>query len=117
MPSLNATLDHIHSLEQHYALIGPPDVIAYALDEVPALYSLLEEALAPLNRAFGEDKTLLLQGLQSEEDTVLRVIALLPAGTPKPEEMMRQFDRDWWYANCARSDASLAFDYGTADAV
>jgi len=39
----------------------------------------------------------------------------LPANEANPEEMMHRFKRDWWYANCARSEASLAFDYDAPD--
>jgi hypothetical protein len=98
-------------LHRHYAVVTDESLITDVLVMVPALYYLLKEAVQPLRCAFGERKLLQLEALESDEDTVLRVMVKLPSDTPRPAELMHKFKRDWWLTNCSRSQALLVFDY------
>lgn len=102
----------LKNLQKHYAFISSVDTVRDVLSKVPTLYSLLKEAVQPLRRVFGEKKFLHLETLETDEDTTLRVVVKLPSDTTNPAELMRKFKHDWWLANCARSQASLVFDYG-----
>ncbi len=104
-------IDQLAHLERDYSLSGDTSVITSVLTEVPALYSLLGEAVEPLERAFGSKKLLQLQTLESDDDTVLRVMVRLPLTTAGVKEKMSRFKHDWWLKNCSRSEALLVFDY------
>ncbi len=102
-------------LQHHYALVGDDALVAASLTESPALYSLLEEAVEPLRAAFGENKLLRLEALESDEGSILRVIVQLPCEAENAAELMHRFKSNWWLRNCSRSNASLVFDYETGD--
>jgi hypothetical protein len=98
-------------LEDCYTLSSAGDSIQNLLVELPTLYTLLMEAVKPLQVVFGGNKLLRIEALESDEDTVLRVMVKLPADTPQPAELMRKFKRDWWFKNSRGSQAFLVFDY------
>jgi hypothetical protein len=105
------------NIQLDYALVSDERLITEVLADVPTLYSLLKAAVQPLRLTFGETKLLLqIEALESDEDTILRVMVRLPSDTAQPAELMRTFKRDWWLQNCSRSEASLVFDYETGDA-
>ena len=105
---VNRQLNH---LRRFYTLVGEDDLIADVLQDVPALPSLLSEAVKPLQEAFGESTMLRLEVLTSDEDTTLRVVAKPSSDVTDTADRMRQFKRSWWRNNIARSRASLSFDY------
>jgi hypothetical protein len=99
------------SLRRSYTLVSDDELIADVLHEVPALYSLLKEAVKPLQEAFDESVILRLDALTSEEDVTLRVVVKTASGTADDAARIRKFKRNWWLKNIARSRASLIFDY------
>ncbi len=107
--------EQLINLQRDYTLVSNTSLITDVLADVPALYSLLQQAVRPLRLTFGERKLLLLEALESDEDTILRVLVKLPSDTTRPAELMRGFKRDWWLKNCSRSQASLVFDYETGN--
>jgi len=107
--------EQLINLQRDYTLVSNTSLITDVLADVPTLYSLLQQAVQPLRLTFGERKLLLLEALESDEDTILRVLVKLPSDTTRPAELMRGFKRDWWLKNCSRSQASVVFDYETGN--
>jgi hypothetical protein len=88
------------------------------LDEQPALYSLLSEAVPPIEKAFGKGRILEMRAQFSDDDGLLKVAVQLSADFGHdPEIALASFDRDWWLDNCNRSCGALVFDYEIQDAV
>src|SRR5262247_1801903 len=52
-PSYDFT-EQVRDLQRHYTILGDDNTITELLEEEPALYSLLLDAVAPLQRAFGD---------------------------------------------------------------
>jgi hypothetical protein len=111
---MNEQLAH---LRREYTFGGNASLISEVLADVPALYPLLTEAVSPIQAAFGQEKRLHLEALESDDDKVLRVIIRLPLNTPRAGDLMRQFKQEWWLENCSRSEASLVFDYETGNGI
>jgi len=105
----------VQELRHYYALLSDDAHIGAAFQDVPALFSLLKSAVEPLRSTFGDERLFQLEALESDEGTILRVIAKLPHDIGNAAELMSKFNRDWWVDNCARSKASLVFDYETGD--
>jgi hypothetical protein len=78
------------------------------LDKQPEIYSLLSEAVPPIEKAFGS-----LRRRQHSEGSR----AAAADFGHDPEVALESFDRDWWLDNCHRSDGALIFDYEIHDAV
>jgi hypothetical protein len=99
-------------LQRHYTFLDSDSAISELFETEPALYSLLIEAVEPLQRAFG-DKTLVYARIQSaDEDRILKVAVRLPANFgDNPEDALQNFDNKWWLYNCHRSGGALIFDY------
>ena len=107
--------NQLRELRRSYALLSDDKLIATTIRDAPALFSLLTMAIKPLHAAFGEAKLLQLEALESDEGTMLRVIVKLLYRAENAVQMMGEFNRNWWIDNCARSKASLAFDYESGD--
>ncbi len=107
----------IRSLQQHYTIVDRNDLIIEILGEQPALYAILIEAVAPLQRAFGDRRIIQLRAKFSEDDSLLKVAVQLPADLRDPERALHTFDENWWLENCHRSGGALVFDYEIQDAV
>ena len=87
-------------------------VIIEFLEEEPALYRLLVEAVQPLRTVFGEKRLLQLRVQYSDEDSLLKVAVQLPVDFGgDPEQALHSFDTEWWLNNCHRSGGALVFDY------
>jgi hypothetical protein len=105
-------------LQQHYTTLDTNRSIIEVLEEEPALYTLLLEAVRPLHNAFGERRLIQIRVQFSDDDSLLKVAVQLPADFgDDPELALRSFDRDWWVDNCHRSGGALVFDYEIRDAV
>jgi hypothetical protein len=108
----------LRSVQQHYTTLDPSRVIIAVLEEQPALYTLLIEAVRPLHNAFGERRLIQIRVQSSDDDSLLKVAVQLPADfSGDPELALRSFDRNWWLDNCQRSGGALVFDYEIRDAV
>jgi hypothetical protein len=105
----------VQELRRHYALLSDDAQIGAAFEEVPVLFALLKDAVKPLIAAFGDERLFQLEALESDEGTILRVIVKLPHKIGNITDMMSKFNREWWLDNCARSKASLVFDYEFGD--
>jgi len=105
------TEETLITLQRSYVFLSDGPLIANVLAQVPALYPLLNAAVKPLCEIFGESKVLQLEALTSDDDTVLRVIVKVSRDIENPAALMRKFKADWWFGNCAHSEASLVFDY------
>ena len=105
------------SLQHHYTFLDEDGAMIELLRAEPTLFNLLLEAVEPINRAFGEIRILTTRIQAYEDDTLLKIVALLPAH-PKsnPEDALLGFDQDWWLNNCHRS-RMLVFDYEIQDAL
>lgn len=105
-------------LQQHYMILDNDRVITELLEEEPALYTLLIEAVKPLQDAFGEKRIVQVRTQFSDDETLLKVAVQLPGDFgDDPERALRSFDRPWWLHNCHRSNGALVFDYEIQDAV
>ena len=111
-PSPRLIREQLVQLQQFYAIVSSDSLITETLEDVPALFSLLRDAVEPLRIAFGEKKLLKLEAVEApDEGNILRVIVQLSTGTARPTDLMRGFKRNWWLNKCVRSQASLVFDY------
>ncbi len=99
------------NLQRSYTLLSDGPAITDALEDVPALYPLLNDAVQHLRLVFGETSLLQLEALSSEDETFLRVMVKVSRTVERPAELMRKFKLDWWFQNCSRSEAALIFDY------
>ncbi len=116
-PSQNFTAQ-LRSLQQHYTILDDDRLITEILEEETSLYTLLIEAIKPLQRAFGEKRIIHLRIQSSEDDIIVKVAVQLPADFgADPERALRSFDEEWWLNNCHRSGGALVFDYEMQDAV
>lgn len=107
----------LRSLQQYYTILGSDQIVIEILEEEPALYALLVEAVDQLKNAFGEGWIIQVR-VQSEDDSFLKVAVRLPADFgDDPERALRSFDAEWWLDNCHRSGGALVFDYEIQDAV
>jgi hypothetical protein len=108
----------LRTLEQRYTILDSGRLIIEVLEEEPALFPLLVEAVQPLRRVFGEMQILQLRVQYSDDDSLLRVAVQLPANfDDDPERALQSFDSEWWLNNCHRSAGALVFDYEIQDAV
>ena len=108
----------LRSLQQYYTILADDHTITELMEEAPALYPLLIEAIKPLQHAFGEKRILQIRVQSSDEDTILKVAVQLPADFDgDPERALRSFDEEWWLNNCHRSGGTLVFDYETQNAI
>jgi hypothetical protein len=110
--------EQLRSLQQHYTILDSNRLIIELLEEEPALYTLLVEAVRPLQNAFGERRIVQVRVQFSDDDSLLKVAVQLPADFGgDPERALRSFDGEWWLNNCHRSGGALVFDYEIQDAV
>lgn len=108
----------LRTLQQHYTILDDDRPIIELLKEEPALYTLLIEAIKPLQHAFGEKRIVQVRVQSSDEDSILKVAVQLPADfRDDPERALQSFDQEWWLNNCHRSDGALVFDYEIQDAI
>lgn len=110
--------EQLRSLQQHYTILDSNRLIIELLEEEPALYALLVEAVRPLQNAFGERRIVQVRGQFSDDNSFLKVAVQLPADFGgDPERALWSFDGEWWRNNCHRSGGALVFDYEIQDAV
>lgn len=107
----------LRTLQQHYTIVDSDRDIIEVLDEYPALFALLAEAVKALQNAFGKNRLLQVRVQHSDDDKLLKVAVLLPADFACPELALRSFDTGWWIDNCQRSSGALVFDCEIQDAV
>jgi hypothetical protein len=108
----------LRTLQRHYTILDGNHLIIQLLEEESALFTLLIEAVRPLQIAFGARRLFQVRVQHSDDDSLLRVAVQLPAGFGgDPEQALRLFDEDWWLDNCHRSGGALVFDYEIQDAV
>ncbi len=113
-PSQNL-MAQLRSLQQHYTILDDDCLITEILAEETSLYTLLIEAIKPLQHAFGEKRIIHLRIQSSEDDMIVKVAVQLPADFgDDPERALQSFDEEWWLNNCHRSDGALVFDYEIA---
>lgn len=111
-------VEQLRTLQQHYVILGGDRPMIEFLEQKPALFSLLIEAVRPLQRAFGEERVFHVRMLHSDDDSLLKVAVRLPADfDDDAEAALRSFDLDWWLGCCHRSGGALVFDYEIQDAV
>jgi len=108
----------VRTLRQYYTVVDSDRRVIEVLEEETALFTLLIEAVGPLQMAFGEKRLLQVRVLHSDDDRLLKVAVQLPADFGSDaEDALRSFDREWWLQNCHRSGGMLVFDYEIRDAV
>jgi hypothetical protein len=113
-----ASAEQLRTLRQHYTLVDEDCLIIALLEEDEALYSLLLEAVKPLEQAFGAQRIVQVRVQTSDEDRFLKVAVQLPADFgADPEGVLRAFDEEWWLHNCHRAGGALVFDYEMQDAI
>jgi len=116
-PSRDSTAQ-LRTLQRHYLVLDRGRRIMDLLAEEPALFTLLNEAVRPLQIAFGERRLFHVRMQYSEDDSLLKVAVQLPADfADDPERALQDFDEKWWLDNCQRSRGALVFDYEIQDAV
>ena len=119
--SLQTKKDHteqLRILHQHYIILDDSSALTELFEEVPALYQLLIDAVAPLRHAFGDKRVIHIRVQSSDEDSILKVAVQLPATFEgDPERALQSFDEAWWIYNCHRSGGVLVFDYETHNAI
>jgi hypothetical protein len=105
-------------LQRHYTILDSNHLIIELLEEESALFTLLVEAVRPLQTTFGERRVFQIRVQHSADDSLLKVAVRLPADFgDDPERALLSFDRGWWLINCHRSGGALVFDYEIQDAV
>jgi hypothetical protein len=108
----------VRDLQRHYTILDDDDTMTGLLAEEPALYSLLIDAIVPLQRAFGDRRLVYIRIQSCDEDSLLKVAIRLPANFGgDPECALQAFDEEWWLNNCHRSGGTLVFDYEMQDAI
>ncbi len=108
----------LRALHQRYTILDDDRTIIELLEAEPALYSLLIDAVVPLQQAFGDKRIVHVWVQSSDEDSILKVAVQLPADFgDDPERALRSFDEEWWLNNCHRSGGALVFDYEMQDAI
>lgn len=108
----------LRTLRQYYTVFESDRRVIEVLEEQAALFTLLIQAVGPLQMAFGEKRLLQVRVQYSDDDRFLKVAVQLPADFGSdPEGALRSFDREWWLQNCHRSGGMLVFDYEIQDAV
>jgi hypothetical protein len=105
----------IVQLERQYILEGKNGLVTL-LQEQRGLPGLLLDAVPQLRRWFG-DRLLQLRVSADEEDITARASVVWSGGLEEAEEALRAFDRNWWLANCPRSNGYLVFDFELVDGV
>lgn len=110
--------EELRSLQRHYMLLNSSGSIIELLEEKPAVYALLIEAVKPLQNAFGEKRFLHARVQSSDEARLVKVEVQLPGDFGgDPERALCSFDEDWWLYNCHRAGGALVFDYEMQDAI
>lgn len=104
--------DMFAALSKSY--ITPEEVIVFLRQE-PSLARLFFEAVAPLQESFGSTAVLRLSLLVSDDDYLLKAVAVTRVDSD-PERLLSDFDERWWIHNCRRSHGLLVFDYEIQDA-
>jgi len=108
----------LHTLHQHYTILDDDRTITGLLQAEPALYSLLVDAVEPLQHAFGDKRLVYIRVQSCDEGSLLKVAVWLPANFgDDPERALQAFDEEWWLNNCHRSGGALVFDYEMQDAI
>lgn len=99
--------------------VGSNFIVMELLEEEPGLFALLEEAVRPLQIAFGDKRIFQARVRNSDDERLLKIAVQLPAdlGGLNPEQALASFDTEWWLNNCHRSRGVLVFDYEIQDAV
>jgi hypothetical protein len=112
-------LRQLRTLQQYYTVLDSDRVVIEFLKEESGLYTLLVEAVRPLQTTFGKKGLLHVRVQHSDDDGLLKVVVQLPAdfGDDQAEQALGSFDREWWLNNCHRSGGALVFDYEIRDAV
>src|ERR1700682_1257982 len=79
-------------LQQHDTILDTNTTIEL-LEQEPALYGLLAEAIGPLQNAFGEGRSMQLRVQSSGDERLLKVAVQLPSDFGgDPECALRSFD-------------------------
>lgn len=109
----------LRTLQRYYTILDRDRIVIELLEEETALFTLLIEAVRPLQIAFGEKQLLHVRVQYSDDDSFLKVAVQLPAnfGDEQAEQALWSFDMDWWLKNCHRSAGALVFDYEIQDAI
>jgi hypothetical protein len=110
--------NELGTLRKYYTILDNDRVVMEFLEEESVLYTLLVEAVRPLQIAFGERRLFHIRVQHSEDDSLLKVAVQWPANSSDdPERALTSFDTNWWLNNCQRSGGALVFDYEIRDAV
>jgi hypothetical protein len=110
--------EQLRSLQKYYMILDDNHTIIELLKAEPALYTLLIDAVVPLQQAFGDKRIIHVWAQSSDDDNILKVAVQLPADFgDDPERALRSFDEAWWLNNCHRSGGALVFDYEMQDAI
>jgi hypothetical protein len=108
----------LRALRQHYTILDSNRSVIEFLEQEPALYALLAEAVRHLKDAFGERRIVQVRLQSSDDGSLLKAAVQLPADFgDDPERALQSFDEEWWLKNCSRSGGSLVFDYEIHDAI
>jgi hypothetical protein len=112
-------LGQLRKLQQYYTILDSDSAAMEHLEEEPALFTLLVEAVRPLKIAFGEKRLLHIRVQHSDDESLLKVAVQIPAnfGDEQAEEALRSFDQQWWLKNCGRSGGALVIDYEIQDGI
>jgi len=98
------------SLKQSYVLESPIQTEAF-LQLRPNVITLLVEALAHLDRAFGRDCIKAIRLVQDDfESTSVFGMVFWADPTQRGREALARFDQDWWLNNCNRAGGIVNFN-------
>jgi hypothetical protein len=110
--------NELQALRESYMLRDGDPAMNKLLEEEAGLFQVLRDAVAPLEKAFGEKSLLYLGVQEGEDDRLLKLTVHLPAGSSEEQaaRTLDMFDDDWWLKNCHRAGA-LVIDYEIEDGV
>jgi hypothetical protein len=103
----NSVLD---SINKSYVVVDPKSVATFI--EEHRLRGILDQAIEPLNRAFGASSIKQINIFEDDEGgRTLFCAVKFPGALADAIRALDAFDEDWWVKNAARFGARLNFDF------
>jgi hypothetical protein len=104
-----ASSDITKGLERAYIIEHHSSVAAFILRH--RLHGLLLDAIAPLNRTFGESAIKVLTLVRDDEGSEnLYCLIMTPGDLAAARQHLRTFDEEWWIEHSVISAGKLNFD-------
>ena len=100
----------LQALEQRYVFESRADVEAF-LKLRPTSISLLAEASAHIDQAFGHGRTKIVRLVRDDSGaTSVFGIVAWPGSLEAGREALARLDQTWWLRNCNRADGTVNFN-------